>query len=970
MKEAIAPYSSAQLLYYAWQLSLGRGCADDDKLTGVLSEARVDLNPHQVMAALFAFQSPFSKGVILADEVGLGKTIEAGIVISQFWAEHKRRILIIAPATLRRQWSMELEDKFFLHSLILEKKKGFSLDHLYEGKQVYICSYQFAARQAETLSATKWDLVVYDEAHKLRNVYKPTPSMATRLKAAFADCHKLLLTATPLQNNIEELYGLVSIIDDHYFGDLKSFKAQYCYSNKNDDIAFGDLRKRLRPIVHRTLRKQVTEYVRYTSRIPMSQEYYPAVEEQKLYNEISEYLRRDDTYGLPTSQRQLITLIFRKLMSSSTFAIGYTLKTLIDRLQSKIAPYLKSDTHTEILDGMGNNDITMVAEDIVGDEWDEWTEDSSEHEGDLLTSDDVSAIQEEIAELQRLYHLAIGISSNKKGDCLLSALHTGFQKMEQLGAQRKALIFTESTRTQLYLKQLLEENGYAGKIVLFNGSNNDPTSREIYKAWKQAHEGTSAITPSLSANKRQAIVDEFRNRAEIMIATEAASEGINLQFCSLIINYDLPWNPQRVEQRIGRCHRYGQKNDVVVFNFINKANAADVRVFQLLSEKFHLFDGVFGSSDEVLGSIESGVDFEKRMLNIYQLCRTPEEINAAFDQVQQEMDANIQATMQDTRKQLLENFDEDVVSLLKIRQDKDMGNLNKFHRWLWNVTISTLGQDCVDVIDEERLIFRFKQNPYPDVDAEQGIYQITTAQTSYINYRLSHPLAQKVIALCKHTIENQDLLFDYTLYHYKVADIEQCPCEQGWLQAQLVSFVSEGQTEEHILLTAISDNGKSLGQEFAEKLLNIPARTLSSTALDAPSSVLSKIASLNDVQRAKLTADIESRNKALLDEEILHIEKWAEDQQLTLEKELNDIKTKIKEKKRLLNRSENAEQTLMLEKELNTLTRQQKRKRAEIFDLEDEIEEKRDGMIDKVKAFIQQHITEQPLFRVHWQLKK
>lgn len=208
------------------------GGADDDKLTGVLSEARVDLNPHQVMAALFAFQSPFSKGVILADEVGLGKTIEAGIVISQFWAERKRRVLIVAPATLRRQWSMELEEKFFLDSFILEKKKGISLDHLSDGKQIYICSYQFASRQAEILSRTHWDLVVYDEAHKLRNVYKSTPSMASRLKSAFSDSHKLLLTATPLQNNIEELYGLVSIIDDHYFGDLKSFKAQYCYSNK------------------------------------------------------------------------------------------------------------------------------------------------------------------------------------------------------------------------------------------------------------------------------------------------------------------------------------------------------------------------------------------------------------------------------------------------------------------------------------------------------------------------------------------------------------------------------------------------------------------------------------------------------------------------------------------------------------------------------------------------------------------
>ena len=982
MKEAITPYSSAQLLYYAWQLSRNRGGADDDKLTGVLSEARVDLNPHQVMAALFAFQSPFSKGVILADEVGLGKTIEAGIVISQFWAEHKRRILIIAPATLRRQWSMELEDKFFLPSLILEKKKGISLDHLYDGKQVYICSYQFAAKQAEILSSTKWDLVVYDEAHKLRNVYKTAPSMATRLKNAFADCHKLLLTATPLQNNIEELYGLVSIIDDHYFGDLKSFKAQYCYSNKNDDIAFGDLRKRLRPIVHRTLRKQVTEYVKYTSRIPMSQEYYPAIEEQKLYNEISEYLRREDSYGLPNSQRQLITLIFRKLMSSSTFAIGYTLKTLIDRLQSKIAPYIENKPQPHGLYGeekeeWDENNISMVAEDIVGDDWDEWTEDDPEQEGELLTPDEIQGIQEEIAELQRLYHLATSISSNKKGDCLLSALHTGFQKMEQLGANRKALIFTESTRTQLYLKQLLEENGYQGKIVLFNGSNNDPTSRQIYKEWKQAHEGTSAITPSLSANKRQAIVDEFKNRAEIMIATEAASEGINLQFCSLIINYDLPWNPQRVEQRIGRCHRYGQKNDVVVFNFINKANAADVRVFQLLSEKFHLFDGVFGSSDEVLGSIESGVDFEKRMLNIYQQCRTPEEINAAFDQVQQEMDASIKATMQDTRKQLLENFDEDVVGLLKIRQDKDMGSLNKFHRWLWSITLSTLGSDNVEVIDEENLIFRLKRNPYPDVEAECGIYQMTTAQTEHVNYRLSHPLAQKVIAKCKAAdgvnlydlpLACQDLLFDYTNYPYKIADIEQCTNDSGWLQAKLVSFVSTGQTEQHILLTALGEDGKSLGQEFAEKLLNIPSHEVGTSKADA-TSVEQRLSAIYDAQRATLTAEIEERNKALLDEEILHIEKWAEDQQLTLEKELNDIKAKIKEKKKLLNRSENAQQTMALEKELNALTRQQKRKRMEIFDLDDEIEAKRDGMINKVKAFIAQHITEQPLFRVHWQLK-
>ncbi len=124
----------------------------------------------------------------------------------------------------------------------------------------------------------------------------------------------------------------------------------------------------------------------------------------------------------------------------------------------------------------------------------------------------------------------------------------------------------------------------------------------------------------------------------MLLATEAAAEGINLQFCSMLVNYDLPWNPQRIEQRIGRCHRYGQKYDVVVINFLNTKNAADQRVFDLLNQKFSLFNGVFGASDEVLGSISSGVDFEKRIAKIYQDCRTKNEIESSFDNLQKELE--------------------------------------------------------------------------------------------------------------------------------------------------------------------------------------------------------------------------------------------------------------------------------------------------------------------------------------------
>jgi len=168
---------------------------------------------------------------------------------------------------------------------------------------------------------------------------------------------------------------------------------------------------------------------------------------------------------------------------------------------------------------------------------------------------------------------------------------------------------------------------------------------------------------------RSALVDYFREAGQIMIATEAGAEGINLQFCSLVVNYDLPWNPQRIEQRIGRCHRYGQQHDVVVVNFVNRENEADLRVFELLSVKFRLFEGVFGASDEVLGVIESGVDFEKRIAEIYQRRRSPQEIKTSFDQLQLELSSQINDAMTRTRRQLLENFDQEVHDKLRVSME-------------------------------------------------------------------------------------------------------------------------------------------------------------------------------------------------------------------------------------------------------------------------------------------------------------
>jgi SNF2 family DNA or RNA helicase len=606
--------------YFAHELTKRSSSASIDSLMSALADAQVDLNPHQVEAALFAFRSPLSRGAILADEVGLGKTIEAGILLSQRWVERRRRLLVICPANLRKQWGQELADKFFLPSAILESKtfneeiKSGNLNP-FDQPKIILCSYQFARTKEAYVRQTPWDLVVVDEAHRLRNVYKASNKIANAIKAAIADRQKTLLTATPLQNSLLELYGLVSIIDEFTFGDLKSFRSQFSRMNTPDD--YRALRERIRPICQRTLRRQVLPYVSYTNRHALVQEFIPNADEQRLYALVSEYLQSPRLYALPASQRQLMTLILRKLLASSTYAISDTLLGLANKLEAVEKAQTALDSQPDDL--AENFEALQELED-------EWLEDEPDevaaqpNTAQQLSPEQREELRLEKEKLREFHELAKSIHKNSKGEVLLTALRKGFEAANKArvnqhngSLQQKAIIFTESRRTQEYLYRLLESSDFVGKVVLFNGTNNDAKSAEIYRDWLKRNAKTDRATGSPTADKRAAIVEYFRDEASIMIATEAAAEGINLQFCNLVVNYDMPWNPQRIEQRIGRCHRYGQKYDVVVVNFLNRSNAADVRIYQLLDQKFQLFDGVFGASDEVIGAIQSGVDFLSAM---------------------------------------------------------------------------------------------------------------------------------------------------------------------------------------------------------------------------------------------------------------------------------------------------------------------------------------------------------------------
>ena len=639
----------------------GKAADGQARVMRALSEAKVDLNPHQLEAAVFAIDSLSRGGCMLADEVGLGKTIEAGIVIAQLVSEDRQRILVLAPATLRAQWQAELKEKFDLDSAVIDGRTVRATGNCFDQPvPVVIASHPFAAGRAELVSQIEWDLVVIDEAHRLRNAHKPGNKTGRALKGALGKAPRLLLTATPLQNDLSELFGLLSLLDEQILGPEEAFRAHFPIDPEHGGLteaASKELKARIAPAVQRTLRRQVKEYVRYTNRRSVVEDFTPSPDEQALYDDVSEYLRRSENAAIAPGKRTLLTLVYRKLLASSTFAIAPTLRRLAESLEQRLAAAKL---------GQRANGLLFEPEELsnYADEAEEWDDDARPRPSAL------ASLEREVWELRQYAERAERITVNAKGEALKRALDRIFTVAKAHQWPEKAVIFTESRRTLEYLDRLLSSHGWAGRISKLTGDAGTPEARK-------------------------ALVDEFRGPSQILLSTEAGAEGLNLQFCNLVVNFDLPWNPQRVEQRIGRCHRYGQERDVLVLNFLNRSNAADARLFELLERKLNLFDGVFGASDEILGALESGVDFERRVLEIYQSCRRPEDIDAAFDALRKDLEGRIDQRMTEARATLLERFDGDVRKRLRVAGEAAKEAVSRFKQSEQRFTRSVLGTPAV-----------------------------------------------------------------------------------------------------------------------------------------------------------------------------------------------------------------------------------------------------------------------------------
>ena len=628
--------------YYAEDLVRLRRAGERRRQVASQRSGRVDPNPHQIDAVMFALRRIPQGGCILADEVGLGKTIEAGLVIAQLLAEGATRILIVLPRPLLGQWQNELYDLFGIDAVeAADPESDITADGVFLAGREYAGGDTGFKRLSD---APPFDLCLIDEAHEVfAGIYRRFDRdgiydehsrfarTAHRVRQIIGASPVLLLTATPIQNSLNELWGLVQYVDPTgtLLGDRPVFEDVFC-SDEGRGAApeqTEELKRRLDAVVKRTLRRQAQEFLDkpFVGRRAQLFEYLMSPAERALYDDVTEYLLAPRLYAFHGSARQLLLLGFHRRMASSTAALAESLERVAGRLRA-------------LLGGDGADAAASVepaaafAEDLEEDDQSNDTA-AQPQESDQEVTVEASAVREELARVEDFVRRARALPQDSKAGSLVKAVRL---VMDRPPDRRKVVIFTESLTTQDYLRRLLIEQTELrdDDVTLFRGTNDSARAMAALRAWREDHQGDR--TPSPSVAVRLALVHEFRTRSTVMISSEAGAKGLNLQFCDTVVNYDLPWNPQRIEQRIGRCHRYGQQRDVTVINFIAKDNEAQRLTFDLLSTKLDLFGNVLDMSDVVLQTPRSsaseelvsalGPDFENQLRRIWERARSVREV--------------------------------------------------------------------------------------------------------------------------------------------------------------------------------------------------------------------------------------------------------------------------------------------------------------------------------------------------------
>ncbi|MFW5862687.1 MAG: DEAD/DEAH box helicase [Spirochaetota bacterium] len=530
-----------------------------------LSNSRTRILAHQVEST-HQIVNALNYRFLIADEVGLGKTIEAGLVIKELCYRYGyEKILIVCPASLQMQWQHEMQNKFNENFSIIDRRELTRLERMAAGEgkenpweyaQKSICSMDFIKNEnfRENLQHVRWDAVIVDEAHRLRrDGNKTTRAYAVAEVLAKNSKALLFLSATPFRGKIEELYFLIRLLDKNLLGPYNSFYNRYCVPEAD----LSDLKEKLSSIVIRRTKKDVGGFTGRMAKT-IRFELYPG--ERALYDATTDYVVTEFNRALQCENRAVgfVMTVFQKLLDSSSFALLSALKKRAIHIQTMIDRMLSGDYHLD-----GNKRLEMNEPELL-DVPDEIPEEMS----DVTMQKTLEEFQEELATIKRLVNLAGTIEKNKKGEKLRSLV----KSLKKRG-EKKFLVFTQFRTTQDYLCQLLSDYS----VEVFHGSMN--------------------------RDEKENAILRFKDDTEILICTEAGGEGRNMQFCNILINYDLPWSPLKIEQRIGRVHRFGQTRDVTIYNFSTKDTVAE-RVLEVLATKLRLFEESLGAPDVILGDME------------------------------------------------------------------------------------------------------------------------------------------------------------------------------------------------------------------------------------------------------------------------------------------------------------------------------------------------------------------------------
>jgi superfamily II DNA or RNA helicase len=737
---------------------------DRERYAASQRQARIDPNPHQIDAVIFALRRLREGGCILADEVGLGKTIEAGLVIAQCRAEGAQRILLIVPKSLIGQWQNELFHLFGIQTR--EDQTSFL------GPGVYLVGREFAGseRGAAPLGAVPpFDLVVIDEAHEIfaglhkrygrDGVYDEASDeamMAHRVRGFLRSAPVLLLTATPIQNSLAELWGLVQYVEPTgtLLGDITTFRKVFCAEDDRTLVPGQEheLQRRLAMVLQRTLRRQAQEFLDrpFTQRRCRLYDYAMSSDERSLYDDVTEYLLRPSLFAFSGRQRRLLLIGFHRRMASSIPALAASLENVAARLRRLHAGQRADDLASEMLRDLEDDD-----------EVEELTDEAP-------VPEDRAALATELALVEDFVTRARSLPSDAKARSFQEAIRVILDRGRDGRGSGKAVVFTESITTQEYLRTLLLDLGIEDEeITLFRGVNDHGRARQALARW-QEEEGARLAPgskPSRDVAVRLALVHEFRTRSKVLVCTEAGAKGLNLQFCETVINYDLPWNPQRIEQRIGRCHRYSQRWDVTVVNFINRDNEAHRLTFEILSQKLDLFGKVLDASDMVLHEPRTdapeiavsalSVELESDLRSIYGRSRTVEEITREISALRDKIEERRDAYEKEYRRtsQIIESrFDEEVRKVFRNLREELPDALTQLDQDLADLVNGYLASCGVEYRRSEegvRVFFEIASADGLPFESEGG-RRFATGDARGLSdaepLNLAHPLVQAAIA--------------------------------------------------------------------------------------------------------------------------------------------------------------------------------------------------------------------------------